>query len=441
MGWGKAKAYAEGCYQCGAYPNSPHKDAQKLFQCKSCKYYMCQKHTTGGFMSGKKCSNCQSSKLKTVMSRIADKKIAKGGIPKNKAVMVDELHIKKSQHSVPQQPSEHTEEETAKKEVDSLLSNKDPKQPKNDLEKKQDEPFLTKDHTHSNLENLSLESLSNSEIDPFIELENSINKTTKILFNVDAFFLFTKEEGVKIFNRKQLPDIKKEMPKTFCVCAADISDKKLLNIWKSLIENEKYFFGSAYIGQRSTLSVNDMDNFLTEELNENDHILAIGPLGINPAVGPVKQQYERILCQIDIAKDFALPLFITHFPEEEGVLKKLTKKLSKISDLPIIYTDILNNKDSLNLCLNNNYYVLVRPEITHIGFHQYCENIKQIPQEKLLIASGDDVVAPADYQNDNSPLFIKSTLKKLAEIKTINEKGLQLQLNKTFLNVFYGEEE
>ena len=62
---------------------------------------------------------------------------------------------------------------------------------------------------------------------------------------------------------------------------------------------------------------------------------------------------------------------------------------------------------------------------------------KEIPLDKLLIETDSPFLAPVPMRGKkNEPSFIKYTLKKLSEIKNIDEKKLDIITTDNFNNLF-----
>ena len=88
--------------------------------------------------------------------------------------------------------------------------------------------------------------------------------------------------------------------------------------------------------------------------------------------------------------------------------------------------------------LNLNAYFSASGIITFENSQTLQDTFKNIPNEKLLIETDSPFLAPTPMRGKkNEPSFIKYTIKKLAELKELNETEMINITSKNFDNLFF----
>ena len=106
-------------------------------------------------------------------------------------------------------------------------------------------------------------------------------------------------------------------------------------------------------------------------------------------------------------------------------------------DLDIVYVSCVQTIDIFQMILDHSSHVLVRPEITYIESNLYRECILEIPKERLLIGSGNEVSAPALYRGEwNRPSYISETINYLSELLHEDKKALLRRVSMNFNALF-----
>lgn len=87
-------SHTEGCHICGGFPGNMSKPVNVLYQCSTCNFFTCDKHTSIKTLQ-KVCPNCRSPKLKSAMSKADVKKMKKGGMPGSKTIASEQIKAQK----------------------------------------------------------------------------------------------------------------------------------------------------------------------------------------------------------------------------------------------------------------------------------------------------------------------------------------------------------
>lgn len=211
-------------------------------------------------------------------------------------------------------------------------------------------------------------------------------------------------------------------------------DMLLLTLLKALEEPRVY--GAIGAGPRQVWpSMEALDEALTNLLNSNPKLIALGPVGIDEPFAPYKleAQKEQLSVQLDIAADFGLPVILTH----RQSLHHVADVLEQAAQLPpIIWLDVIGSEEEAALVARYGMYAALRPEITTPDFPQ-AHLYRNIPAGKRLLASGSALVAPHGFSGHfNQPKFLKNTIESATRMLFAPEKELTLTTNTNLAKLF-----
>ncbi len=215
-------------------------------------------------------------------------------------------------------------------------------------------------------------------------------------------------------------------------------DMLLLTLLKSLEEPRVY--GAIGAGARQVWpSMDALDEALTNLLNSNPKLIALGPIGIDEPFAPYKldAQKEQLAVQLDIAADFGLPVILTH----RQSLQHVADVLEQAEQLPqLIWLDVIANEQEAALVAKYGMYAVLRPEITTPEFPQ-SHLYRSIPAEKRLLASGSALVAPHGFSGHfNQPKFLKNTIESATRMLFAPERDLTLGTNTNLAKLFQNKD-
>ncbi|PZP38434.1 MAG: hypothetical protein DI585_07365, partial [Pseudomonas fluorescens] len=178
-----------------------------------------------------------------------------------------------------------------------------------------------------------------------------------------------------------------------------------------------------------------LDEALTNLLNTYPKLVALGPLGIDEPFAPyqVENQKAQLAIQLDIAADFNLPVILSH----RQSLQHVAAVLEQAPALPpLIWMDVLNNEEDAALVKKFNMYVALRPEVTAPNFQQ-AHLYRNIPTDRLLLASGSALVAPHGFSGHfNQPKFLHNTMQSSAKILFQTERDITAITNNNLAMLF-----
>jgi TatD DNase family protein len=182
-----------------------------------------------------------------------------------------------------------------------------------------------------------------------------------------------------------------------------------------------------------------LDTFLTQLLNTHRKLIAIGPVGLDEPFAPytVPQQQAQLALQLELAADFGIPVLLSSRNSHAALQTRLNTALQKLGKLPpLVYTEAVQTPEEMALVQEFGLYVLARPELTAPNFSGR-DFYKNVPPEKLLLASGSALVAPHGFAGHfNQPKFMENTLQALAKMRNTNPATLNESLNANLRHLF-----
>lgn len=214
-------------------------------------------------------------------------------------------------------------------------------------------------------------------------------------------------------------------------------DLLLLTLLKSLEEPRVY--GAIGAGPRQVWpSLDALDEALTNLLNSNPKLIALGPVGIDEPFAPYKlnAQKDQLAVQLDIAADFGLPVILTHRQSAQHV----ASVLAQAEQLPpLIWLDVITTEEEAAMVAHYGMHVALRPEITTPNFPQ-AHLYRNIPANKRLLASGSALVAPHGFPGHfNQPKFLQNTVESATRMLFTSEKDLVQTTNANLAKLFQSQ--
>lgn len=220
---------------------------------------------------------------------------------------------------------------------------------------------------------------------------------------------------------------------------ADALDVLSQTLLKTLNENPR-LFGVVGAGPRQLWpDTQALDRFLTDLLNSHRKLIALGPVGIDEpfATYTVKQQQAQMAMQLEIAKDFGIPVLLTCRSSHAAMRSTLNDVKQRLGGLPaLVYLDVLNSAEDADLANEFDCMVLLRPEITKPDFAGR-NFYKQMPTSRLLLASGSALVAPHGFAGHfNQPKFLENTIQAAAVLRGEPVERLMTAVNANLSKLF-----
>ena len=224
--------------------------------------------------------------------------------------------------------------------------------------------------------------------------------------------------------------------KLLTICTTETS---FVNILK-LIEKDSIIYGTYGIHPHETNNFFVSKNEIIKNVKSNKKIIGVGETGLDFYYNnsDKKSQIESFNNHIEAAIDLDVPLIVHSRNAEEETYDILSKfKEEKPKILMHCFTGSSNFAKKL---INLNAFFSASGIITFKNSIDLQKTFKTIPLEKLLIETDSPFLAPTPMRGKkNEPSFIKYTLEKLAELKSISIKEMDVISTNNFNNLFFNE--
>ena len=240
--------------------------------------------------------------------------------------------------------------------------------------------------------------------------------------------LFKKISGV--LKRSKESGIKKLLT----ICTTIVGFNNIINILK--IDPIIYGTFGIHPHETETNIVNKKN--IIDNINLNSRLIAVGETGLDFFYNHSlkKTQIESFKVHIEAAIELDIPIIVHSRNAEEETFNILNDyRIHKPKILMHCFTGSYNffkNMEKLNS------YFSASGIITFNNSLDLQNTFAKIPNNKLLVETDSPFLAPVPMRGKkNEPSFIKYTLKKLADLKKINETEMINLTTKNFENLFF----
>ena len=191
---------------------------------------------------------------------------------------------------------------------------------------------------------------------------------------------------------------------------------------------EKFDFVYATVGwhPHDTKNINGFKDILEimKLAKENKKVVGIGEIGLdffkNYSPHDVQEKYFRM--QINVARELNLPIIIHDRNAHEKVYKIL--KEEKAHEVGGVFHCYSGDYEFAKKIFDINFIVSFPGTITFKKNKQKAADlIKKIPLDKFLTETDAPFLTPEPYRGKrNEPAYVKYVVKKIAEVKGLNEE-------------------
>lgn len=190
----------------------------------------------------------------------------------------------------------------------------------------------------------------------------------------------------------------------------------------------------------SRFNVVDM---LEPALKSNPKIIAVGEIGLDLHFAPyTRPQQEMIFMeQMRLAAQYNKPVFLTS-KKADDILPPLVENAIQQYPVRAAVVPIIRTTSMLQMVLDLGFYVLMRPEISYPQEDIYRELMREIPREKILLASTSEHIAPYVKTGQwNSPAFLPDMIKfacSFLKVPDYHKSKLEDEFTKNLLSFLKG---
>ena len=233
----------------------------------------------------------------------------------------------------------------------------------------------------------------------------------------------------EIINRSKKTGIKK-------ILTISTNFKSFENI-KNIIQIDDIIFGS--IGIHPHESSNDLikTDFIIEQAKKYKKIIGVGETGLDFYYenSEKKDQIKSFIKHIEASIELKYPLIVHSRNAEVETFDILNNY--KNTDIKILMHCFTGSKEFAKKLMNLNTYFSASGIITFKNSFELQETFKIIDNDRVLIETDSPFLAPIPMRGKkNEPSFIKYTLAKLSDLKSIKFEDLDQITTNNFEKLF-----
>ena len=232
-----------------------------------------------------------------------------------------------------------------------------------------------------------------------------------------------------VINRSKKTGIKK-------ILTISTNFKSFENI-KNIIKIDDIIYGS--IGVHPHESSNDLikTDFIIEQAKKNKKIIGVGETGLDFYYenSEKKDQIESFIKHIEASIELKYPLIVHSRSAEVETFDILNNY--KNTDIKILMHCFTGSKEFAKKLMTLNAYFSASGIITFKNSLELQETFKIIDNDRVLIETDSPFLAPIPMRGKkNEPSFIKYTLAKLSDLKSIKFEELDQITTNNFEKLF-----
>ena len=234
----------------------------------------------------------------------------------------------------------------------------------------------------------------------------------------------------EILNRSKVVGLKKLL--TICT-----SNESFENVQK-ILEIDEIIYGTYGIHPHETKNNKVTKNVIIENIKKHPKLIGIGETGLDFYYNHSKkdEQIDSFKEHIEASIEIDLPIIVHSRNAERETFEILNEyKNQKPKILMHCFTgsyEFFKKMEKLNS------YFSASGIITFSNSSDLQKTFSKIPNNKLLVETDSPFLAPAPMRGKkNEPSFIKYTIKKLAELKELNETEMINITSKNFEKLFF----
>ncbi len=223
------------------------------------------------------------------------------------------------------------------------------------------------------------------------------------------------------------------LEKILSICTTNDSFKKIIQI----IKLDPIIYGTFGIHPHETESEKISVDQIIKNVNSNKKIIAIGESGLDFYYNH-SSKYHQISSfrhHIEASIELNVPIIVHSRNAEEKTFEILS--IYKNENPKILMHCFTGSTEFAYKLLTLNCYFSASGIITFNNSIGLQNTFKIIPNDKLLIETDSPYLSPVPVRcRKNEPSFIKYTLEKLAQIKYMKSKEIEIITNNNFNALF-----
>ena len=206
---------------------------------------------------------------------------------------------------------------------------------------------------------------------------------------------------------------------------------------KKIIELDEMIYGSIGIHPHETSDDRMEKEFIIDNANKYKKIIGVGETGLDFYYENSEKdnQIKSFIEHIEASIVLKYPLIVHSRSAEKETFDILNNY--KNSDVKILMHCFTGSREFAKKMMSLNAYFSASGIITFKNSIELQETFKLIEKDKILIETDSPFLAPVPMRGKkNEPSYIKYTLQKLSELKSLNFDDLEEITNNNFEKLF-----
>ena len=213
------------------------------------------------------------------------------------------------------------------------------------------------------------------------------------------------------------------------------SSKKAVEIAKE----HSFIYAAVGIGPNDCLNTTTQDLQIIDEYLNEPKVVALGEIGLdyywdeNPERDIQKKVFRE---QMKLAEELNLPVVI-HDRDAHADTLEIMKEFPKVIGTVHCFSGSL---EFAKECVKLGYYIGITGVVTFKNARKICEVVEGIPLDRLLVETDCPYMAPVPNRGKrNKSDYIRYIIEKIAEIKEISSKEVNLAVNDNFYRLIHNK--
>jgi len=206
---------------------------------------------------------------------------------------------------------------------------------------------------------------------------------------------------------------------------------------KEIIKIDKMIYGTIGIHPHEASKDIIKSNYIIDNVKKYEKIIGIGETGLDFYYENSKKsdQIDSFIKHIEASISLKYPLIVHSRNAEDETFDILNQY--KNTDIKILMHCFTGSQQFAKKLMKLNAYFSASGIITFKNSIDLQETFKLIEKDRILIETDSPFLAPIPMRGKkNEPSYIKYTLEKLSQLKSIDFKDLQQITNNNFENLF-----
>ena len=206
---------------------------------------------------------------------------------------------------------------------------------------------------------------------------------------------------------------------------------------KKIIDIDEMIYGTIGLHPHETSNNTMNTDYIVEHARKYEKIIGVGETGLDFYYENSKKndQIESFIKHIEASIDLKYPLIVHSRSAETETFDILNSY--KNTDIKILMHCFTGSKEFAKKLMDLNAYFSASGIITFKNSLELQETFKFISNDRILIETDSPFLAPIPMRGKkNEPSYIKYTLQKLSELKSINFDDLDAITTNNFEKLF-----